>query len=182
MALDARQRGVLRGMLSALALAIAVGIAAVLAPPAALIPLDGPADRLIAALRWDVLVVACLILSIGALARHRFFTPADIDGSGLTNATDRARLLQAILQNTLEQTVIALSAHLVWAAAMPVAWHALVPAAAILFVFGRICFVVGYGGGAPARAFGFALTFYPTVLMALVAGLTLAGRALEFTG
>lgn len=177
MALDGKQRGVLRGMVTALVLAVVVGTVAVLLPPAALIPLASPADRLAAALRWDVLVVACLILSIGALARHRFFTPADIDGSGLADATGKARLLQAIVQNTLEQTVIALAVHLIWAAAMPVTWQAVVPAAAILFVIGRICFVAGYGGGAPARAFGFALTFYPTALMALVAGLALASRA-----
>ncbi|MEK9660833.1 MAG: MAPEG family protein, partial [Alphaproteobacteria bacterium] len=123
------------------------------------------------------LVVACLVLAIGALARHRFLTPADIDGSGLVAGSDRARILQAIVQNTLEQAVIAIVAHLVWAAAMPPAWQAVVPAAAILFVFGRIAFAIGYAGGAPARAFGFALTFYPTVFMLVASGVALILRA-----
>lgn len=177
MALDHKQRGVMRGMLVALVLAIVVGVAAVLLRPAFLIPLADPADRLAAALRWDVLVVACLVLAIGNLARHRFFTPADIDGSGLTVASDQARVFQAILQNTLEQAVIAIAAHLVWAAALPADWQAAVPAAVVLFVVGRLSFALGYAGGAPARAFGFALTFYPTALMVVVAGLALIGRA-----
>lgn len=44
-----------------------------------------------------------------------------------------------------------------------------IPAAVLLFVIGRITFAVGYAGGAVARAFGFALTFYPTALLTAVA-------------
>lgn len=177
MALDGKQRGVLIGMLLAMALTIALFVGAVLWHPAALVPLAGLADRLAAALRWDALILLCLVLTIGNLARHRFFTPADIDGSGLTGGTDRAHIFQAILQNTLEQTVIAMIAHLLWAAAMPILWQPVIPVAAMLFVSGRIAFAIGYGGGAPARAFGFALTFYPTAIMAFVASATLLWRA-----
>jgi len=46
--------------------------------------------------------------------------------------------------------------------------------AAILFVFGRILFWRGYARGAPARALGFALTFYPTLAMLLTIGGRLA--------
>jgi hypothetical protein len=48
-----------------------------------------------------------LMLSIGLLARHRMLTPEDIDGGGLTEGTPRAHQLQAILQNTLEQSTLA---------------------------------------------------------------------------
>lgn len=168
MALDQTQRGVLRGMLSALAVA-AVGLAgAAWWFPTAPGLLTAP-GRLAAALRWDVLVLACLVLSIGALARHRFFTPADINGSGLTAGTDKAKVMQAVLQNTLEQAVIAVLAHLLWAAAAPAAWFAAMPAAAVLFAIGRLSFALGYRHGAPARAFGFALTFYPTVILTVAA-------------
>jgi hypothetical protein len=116
-------------------------------------------------------VVVWLAANIAMLARHRFFTPADIDGGGLSEGTSTAKLLQSILQNTLEQSVLALSVHAIWAAAMPSAWQAAVPAAAILFFLGRLLFWRGYSRGAPARALGFALTFYPTVAMlALIAG------------
>ncbi|WP_226893601.1 MAPEG family protein [Nisaea sediminum] len=167
MVLDLKQRGVLRNMLAALAVAAIVLGASVLWPPSVF---AAPADlalRLALTLKWDALVLLCLIATIGNLARHRFFTPADIDGSGRTSGTGRAHMLQALLQNTLEQSVIAVIAHLVWTAATPTAWHGAVPAAVLIFVAGRVLFVAGYKGGAPARAFGFALTFYPTVLLTL---------------
>ena len=179
MALSEAQRGVLRGMLAAVAVTVAAVGAAVLLQPAVLMPLPAFEQRLAATLRWDGLVLACLVLAIGLLARHRFFTPADIDGSGLTAGTDRARVLQAVLQNSLEQAVIAVLAHLLWTAATPPGWFAAVPAAAVLFLVGRICFALGYRGGAPARAFGFALTFYPTVLLTLVAAVMLMVGAMQ---
>ena len=48
---------------------------------------------------------------------------------------------------------------------MPVSWMSAIPAAVILFLCGRVLFVRGYRGGAPSRAVGFALTYYPSVLM-----------------
>jgi len=99
------------------------------------------------------------------LARHRFFTPEDIDGGGLTGGSERAEMLQATLQNTLEKSVFAVLVHLVWMVTTPVAWAFTVPIAVILFVVGRILFMRGYGGGAPSRAVGFTLTFYPSFLM-----------------
>jgi len=167
MALDDKQRGVVRNMLLALALAIAVPGAAICWQPGFLTAPAALADRFALTLRWDSLVLLCLVLAVGNLARHRFFSPADIDGGGLTAGTDRARVFQAVLQNTLEQTLIAVLAHLLWTAATPPSWHGAVPAAALLFAIGRACFIAGYAGGAPARAFGFALTFYPSVLLTL---------------
>lgn len=178
MALSEAQRGVLRGMLAAVAVTLVVIPGAILWQPSFVQPLLPVEQRLVAALRWDAPVLVCLVLAIGLLARHRFFTPADIDGSGLTAGTDRARVLQAVLQNTLEQAVIAVLAHLLWTASTPAGWFAAVPAAAILFVVGRVCFAAGYRGGAPARAFGFALTFYPTVLLTAAAIAAMAWRAL----
>ena len=40
--------------------------------------------------------------------------------------------------------------------------------AAMLFVIGRVLFWRGYASGAPHRALGFALTFYPQVVMLVV--------------
>lgn len=139
---------------------------AIVAAPGVLLPGDNDAVSAIAhALLWDILLVLWLAANIAMLARHRFFTPADIDGGGLSDSTSTARILQSILQNTLEQVVLALSVHLVWAATMPWRWQAAIPAAAMLFFLGRALFWRGYARGAPARALGFALTFYPTVAM-----------------
>jgi len=167
MALDEKQRGVARGILIAGLVSLA-GIALAIAwRPGGLIPAGGVGERLVATLKWDVLLAVCFVLAIGRLAQHRFFTPADIDGSGLTSGTDRARVMQAVVQNTLEQTLIAVLAHLVWTAATPAGWYAAVPVAVLLFVVGRISFAAGYAGGAPARAYGFGQTFYPSVMLIL---------------
>lgn len=165
--LSDKQSGVLRGMLSGLAVTIAALGMAILVAPGPLLPTT--ADRSLAwALRWDLLVMICLAASIGALARHRFFTPDDIDGGGLTKGTQKANLLQSMLQNTMEQAVLAIGTHLVWAASMPLHWQSAVPAAACLFVLGRILFWRGYANGAPARALGFSLTFYPSVVLLIL--------------
>ena len=169
--LTEKQQGVLRGMVAGVIVTLLVLGLAIGAHPTALIPEPGYAAALAHALKWDVLLVISLTVSIGLLARHRFFTPEDIDGGGLTKGTPQAQILQSTLQNTLEQTVLGLSIHLVWAVAMPPGWQAGVPAAAILFFVGRVLFWRGYVHGASARALGFALTFYPSVAMlVLVAG------------
>lgn len=177
MGLSSKQRGVLKGMMVGLAMAIAsLGLAIVCGYkwPAA------SADVTIArVIRWDVIVIACLAINIAALARHRFFSPDDIDGGGLAKGTSTALILQSTLQNTLEQAVLAIPVHVAWATVMPATWHLAVPAAAILFVIGRILFWRGYAHGAPARALGFSLTFYPSLLMLLAIGATLAANAIE---
>jgi hypothetical protein len=52
------------------------------------------------------------------------------------------------------------------------------PAAAILFLIGRILFFLGYAEGAASRAFGFALTFYPTLMLLVGVGFFVPGRVL----
>ena len=48
---------------------------------------------------------------------------------------------------------------------LPIEWMAALPVAAILFALGRSLFWRSYHRGAPARALGFGLTIYPTVLL-----------------
>jgi uncharacterized membrane protein YecN with MAPEG domain len=158
-----KQRGVLRGMALGFGLTLAVLGGVIVGAPDVLLPRAAGATA--SALAWDALPLACLAINIGRLAAHRFFTPADIDGGAGSEGTSGARVLQATLQNTLEQVVLAVGTHAIWAATMPRAWQAAVPAAALLFVVGRILFWKGYAQGAAARAVGFALTFYPSVVM-----------------
>jgi len=47
----------------------------------------------------------------------------------------------------------------------PAPFLPVVPAAAVMFLVGRVSFFAGYAKGAPSRAYGFALTFYPTVVL-----------------
>ena len=165
MTLTDKQRGVLKGMSVGAATSLVVIVSAILMVPAVLPPEAVASDRIAFALWADTFIALWLGVSIGMLARHRFFTPEDIDGGGLTRGSEAANVMQATLQNTLEQTVLAVLAHLAWATLMPVSWIAAIPAAVILFLSGRVLFVRGYRGGAPSRAIVFALTFYPSVLM-----------------
>ena len=172
MGLTIKQRGVLKGMIVGATIAVVVIVGAILAGPR-LLSLDAPvSERIAFALRADVFIALWLGISVALLARHRFFTPEDIDGGGLTRGTEVAQVLQATLQNTLEQTVLAVLVHCIWAIVMPPSWISAVPAAVILFLCGRVLFLRGYRGGAPARAVGFTLTYYPTVLM--IIGITVA--------
>ncbi|MBT5435116.1 MAG: MAPEG family protein [Alphaproteobacteria bacterium] len=180
MALSDKQKGVMRGMATAAAFVVITLAIAILWRPTALLPAtDAPGARLGWAAAWLLGPALCLLLSIGRLAGQRFHTPEDIDGSGLTTGSERAHVLQAIIQNTLEQTLLA---ALVWGACamlLPFGWLAAIPAATLLFVVGRILFAWGYVRGAPGRALGFALTFYGTAALALIAVIAAAGQLLD---
>lgn len=168
MSLTNKQRGVLRGIVIGAIVTVAVMVATMIVGPELLAQDATIGERIAFALKADLVIVIWLGLSIGWLARHRFFTPDDIDGGGVTRGTETALVLQATLQNTLEQTVLAVLVHVIWAVTMPVAQSATIPAAVILFLIGRVLFVRGYAGGAPSRAVGFALTFYPSMLMLVI--------------
>ena len=138
---------------------------AILGAPMAVAAEASAGERLAFAIGADAFIALWLAISIGLLARHRFFTPEDIDGGGLSRGSETAKVLQSTLQNTLEQSVLAVLTHLAWSILMPVSWISAIPAAVLLFLCGRVLFVRGYRGGAPSRAVGFALTYYPSVLM-----------------
>src|SRR3954465_15336695 len=55
-----------------------------------------------------------LLIGIAMLARYRFFNSADIHGGGFAEGTGGARLLQALIQNSLEQVVLAIPAYGAW--------------------------------------------------------------------
>ena len=168
MTLTDKQQGVTKGVITGAILTI-VGLGTgIMLIPTSLALDSSVADRLAYALKAEILVIFWLFHCIGKLGGHRFNTPEDIDGGGLTSGTEKAKILQAILQNTLEQTVFAVVVHMIWAVVMPITWISGVLAGAILFSLGRFLFIRGYTGGAPSRALGFALTFYPSIIMLLV--------------
>jgi len=115
-----------------------------------------------------ILLALCLAISIGRLAKHRFFAEEDIDGAGLTMPSARAKMLQAVLQNTLEQVVLGALVYAAWASLMPGDMLSVIPMAAIAFIVGRYLFFGTYKDGPSARAIGFTLSFYVSVGMLLV--------------
>lgn len=119
-------------------------------------------DRLQYALICEIFLTLTLLLGVGLVAQQRFFSDQQIDGS----EPDKGSALDInirYLQNTLEQVVLAVIAHLALALVVPASSLNIIPVLVSLFVIARICFLVGYHISAPARAFGFATTFYPTV-------------------
>ena len=97
MNLTHKQRGTALDMLIGFASALAVIILGVRFNPFDFATSVEIIERLRVATASMVLVCVLLVFSIGRLARHRFFTPDDIDGAGLTEGTVKAKLLQALL-------------------------------------------------------------------------------------
>jgi len=158
-----KQLGVAAGM----ALGLAITVAALTWPHLPPGPVD-PGSRAGAWLGCDLIAGFWLLFAVARLARHRFFSPDDIDGV-LGPGSPRAKVLQSLIQNTLEQTVLAGIAYGAWlmipSPELPTstAWIAVG-----CFCLGRFLFFMGYERGAAARALGFALTFYPTVGLMVV--------------
>lgn len=123
---------------------------------------DVSQDRLMFALPWLVLPGLCLLAAVGRIAQSRFFDHVTIDG----NAPPQGSAMEIdlrFLANTHEQVVLAFIGWLALAYLLPPAQLGVIPMLAMSFVFARLCFWVGYHRSGPARAFGFAATFYPTV-------------------
>ncbi len=104
-----------------------------------------------------------MVAMIGRLAQRRFFDDAIIDGADFTPGS-AAWIDQRVLANTLEQLVLAL---VIWPFVALVLGGAVVVALGIGFAVARLAFWIGYHVSPPLRGFGFAATFYPTVLAAL---------------
>lgn len=164
----AQQRGVVLRMELALAAAVA-GMAAALYAGRADVPPD-MAGRLAMAVKAGLVPAIWLAATIGDVARRRFLSPDGIDGGDVSALTGA----RSVLQNTLEQ------AALTWPVWLAVAFFmdrpaSLLIALAGLFSLGRLLFWTGWRRGAVARAFGFGLTFYPTVAALALASLAAAG-------
>jgi hypothetical protein len=158
------QLGVAKGALAGLLTSIAIFVLALKFGSLSFAAECEEARELILAASFAGPVISQLIC-IARQAQHRFFTPEDINGSGLTEGTARAKLLQALLQNTMEQLSLALPVYTICAFTFPSQFLTAIPAAAAMFLVGRIIFLPSYSKGAASRSFGFALTFYPTILL-----------------
>ncbi|MBS9720918.1 MAPEG family protein [Tianweitania sp. BSSL-BM11] len=162
---EQEQRGVALGMaVAALVTGVALAAAVILSPDT-ITPLP---DRLKLVLTCDLFVVLWLALAIGTVARLRFFSVQDIAGSAFTEQSQQIRVASAFLQNTLEQVTLAVPVHLALACLVG-DYDYIFPTLAALFCLGRLLFWIGYKRGARARAFGFALTFYPNLGMLFLA-------------
>ncbi|KAL7517009.1 hypothetical protein ACHAWX_001971 [Stephanocyclus meneghinianus] len=162
-----KQQGVVRGViLSLFTIATAYSTARYFSPFPATSSLEGRIRILAVSLLFPSLT---LLVCIGRLGNHRFYTPQDIDSTvSPTKGSTQAAMLQAILQNTLEQLMLACIIYLNAALFLSPEAVSLVPVAGGLFTIGRIMFIRGYAGGAARRSYGFSLTFQSTLWLGLV--------------
>jgi hypothetical protein len=180
MTLSPDQMGIVRG--SALALLLA---GAVLAAAWAWLPPEwvgaayglAAGDRLAYALKTELPVFLWLAGAVRAVSSRRFKSPADIGGSAFWPPSPNLAIPLAVLQNSLEQTVLFLGAHLILATVLRDGELIVLPVMVALYLVGRITFAWGYRRGASGRAFGMTLTAAPTIFGLVAAGgLMVAGR------
>lgn len=109
-----------------------------------------------------------IFFCVANIASHRFNSKIDIDAS--IGQVDSFICIekQRVLQNTLEQSVLASITYIIWTIIAPENWLGLLVVNPLLFAIGRILFILFHKNGAKGRAIGFVLTFYPTVLLLLI--------------
>lgn len=122
-----------------------------------------PFSRLVVSPFFALAPGIVLVCMVGWIAARRFFSPGLIDGD-MPAPGSHADIDQRVLRNTVEQAVIALC---LWP---PLSFLLLddglgvVMVLSVNFALARLLFWAGYHVSPPLRAFGFAATFYPTVL------------------
>jgi hypothetical protein len=127
---------------------------------------DDEAARLAFGARWLLVPALCLLTGIGAMANRRFFSDDAIDGTRMP-ASRSLEINIRYNQNTLEQVLLAAVTWIGLALALPHDRLGLIGVLAITFALGRALFWTGYLIAPWARAIGFGLTFYPTVVALL---------------
>lgn len=145
-----------------------------------LVGASGPletSDRRAFALRWDFLVLAWLLACVRSVAQGRFWSPADRDGSARAAPSGSIAVRAAILQNSLEQTLLAVGGHLILATVLRGPELVLIPLLVLLYLCGRAAFATRYSRSPIARASGMALTGASVAFTyAVAAWLIVAGR------
>ena len=101
-----------------------------------------------------------MLLMIARLAARRFFDDAIIDGEPFP-AGSGAAIDQRVLTNTMDQMALAV---LLWPFVATGLGAVTVIVMGIAMGVARLAFWLGYHVSPPMRAFGFAASFYPTVL------------------
>ena len=174
------QWGIVRGSLLALSLAGAVLAAAYFYMAPHLFGLNDDMDfgeRMTFVLKADLVLFLWLAGCVRAVSSGRFYSPADIRGSAFSAPSPAIAVRAAVLQNSLEQTVLFFPATLILAALMRGSDLVLAPFLVGLLLLGRVTFAIGYAKSASGRAFGMALTAAPIIAsFALALWLIAVGR------
>jgi len=180
MRLSNDQRGILKGSLAGLVGAAVLGGTAYVSLPASAFgvsALESLEQRIAFAIKADVFVLLWLAGCVRQVSGGRFRSEADIAGAAYAEPSAAIAVRRAVLQNSLEQTVLAIGAHLALSVLLRGRELMLIPVLVGLYLLGRIWFSFGYERGPSGRAGGMALTAAPTLAALLLAGvLMLLGR------
>lgn len=122
--------------------------------------------------------VAWVMIGIRMVSRIRLHSAADIRGSAFGPPSPALAVPAAFLQNTLEQSFVAIVTHLALVLVLEGAALPLLVASVVLFSIGRASFLAGYPHGAGARSFGMALTTLPGLFAFVIAAGALVWQAL----
>lgn len=125
---------------------------------------EGLAERIAFALQADVFIFLWVLIAARQVSGGRYRSAADNRGSAFGPPSARLAIPVSFLQNTLEQAVMAVGAHMALASLADARGLALIVGSVVLFGIGRVAFRVGYRHGAGGRAFGMATTAIPTVV------------------
>jgi hypothetical protein len=122
-----------------------------------------------------------------ALINRSTKPPSSTEGDqGVTAALlaslTKVRVAQAILQNTLEQTVLMSMVHTIWILCLPRKFLVMQPVAMLAFIIGRILFARGYSQSTRGRALGFALTILSTASLLVMEVLWGSMQIIEYVG
>lgn len=129
--------------------------------------METPGDRLAYAARWLALAALPLFAMVAAVGNARFTTAAIDPTLGLE---DRRTLINGrVADNTGQQLLLFAAGLLGLAASLPAEWMGVIRAAAIVFVFFRIAYWIGYRIHPLHRAFGFSSIAYLNLGLLLAA-------------
>lgn len=115
--------------------------------------------KLLYTLRWQVFSLFTLLLGVIIVSLVRFSTPAinPLDPRG----EEHVGVYTRCLQNTLEQLILSIPAQLILSSYLESDSLKIIPVLVSTFVVGRVAFCLGYPIN---RSYGFAITFFPTLI------------------
>lgn len=124
-------------------------------------------DRLAYAAKCEFFAGLMLLFGVIAVAGQRFFSDKAREGQ-TEGLSPSITINLRYIQNTVEQLILLVITHMAYAATADSGEMKLIPLLVSLFIVGRLCFWIGYHQNALSRSFGFAVTFYPTVVMMII--------------
>ena len=124
----------------------------------------------------NLFVLLWLMYSVRLVSRGRFRSREDNRGSAYSRPSAAIAVAVANLQNTLEQSVLFMFTQLGLVLLLGADARPLLVASVVLFLTGRVTFLIGYPQGAAARSFGMALTAIPAVFALLLGVVAVIGR------